>query len=374
MTAQDDHAVTALLRLIARRPADLDPVELEDAIAGISRWEDLPGAAETHGLAPLVDYHLTRAGIAVPLAVRQRLFGLAGLHRDQNAARFSVLVDILGAFDAARIPVLVLKGAALGHILYPSPGLRPLSDIDLLVEPQLAPRAAQTLASLGFTTPLLQGTKSTPLGHHHLPTVALYREGHLVQVEIHRDAFAGDAPGTMTMGRGWRGRQAFAVQGRTAYTLGHQDMLHHLVRHAVGFAPALRLIWVADIFGYAARVHRDIDWDELRRRNPFVINALSLLHLLTPLPPEVLEHVTPARVPIEGVGRLCRPLGEIVAPGRPPRDVLRELFVPSDWWLRLYYGVGAGPALRWQRWAGHPLRVGWWLARRAVARLRRLAS
>jgi hypothetical protein len=365
----------ALLRLIARRPADnLDPQELGNAVGRIARWEDLPGAAETHGLAPLVDYHLTRAGIAVPVAVRQRLFGLAGLHRDQNAARFSVLVDILDALDAARIPVLVLKGAALAQILYRSPGLRPLSDIDLLVEPQLASRAAETLASLGFTTPLLQGTKSTPVGHHHLPTVALYRDGHLVQVEIHRDAFAGDDPGTMTMGRGWGGRQAFAVQARTAYTLGHLDMLHHLVRHAVGFAPTLRLIWVADIFGYAARFHRDVDWHELRRRSPFVINALSLLHLLTPLPPELLEHVTPVRVPIDGVGSLCRPLGEIVAPGRPRRDVVRELFVPSDWWLRLYYGVGAGPALRWQRWAGHPLRVGWWLARRAVARLRRLAS
>jgi hypothetical protein len=374
LTAQYDDGITALLRLIARRPAaDPDPAELGHAVGGIARWEELPGAAEAHGLAPLVEAHLAAAGVAMPVAVRQRLFGLAGLHREANAVRVGVLAEILDAFDAARIPVLVLKGAALGHILYASPRLRPLSDVDLLVEPALVSRAQATLAALGFTTPCLQGTKKTPAGHHHLPAVALYRGGHLVQVEVHRDAFAGDDPGTMTLARGWSGRQAFDVQGRTAYALGHLDMLHHLVRHAVGFAPILRLIWVADIFGYAARFHREIDWQALRRRRPFVVNALSLLHLVTPLPPEVLEHVTPHRLPVEGVGQLCRPLTAIAAPGRPLREVARELLLPSEWWLRLYYGVSGGAALRWQRWAGHPLRVGWWLARRGVARVRRPA-
>jgi hypothetical protein len=151
-------------------------------------------------------------------------------------------------------------------------------------------------------------------------------------------------------------------------------MLYHLCRHAAEVAALLRLIWVADIVGYATRYRQDISWTMLGRRYPFVLNALSLLHLLTPLPPELLEHVTPPRArTLDGVGVACKPLSLIVDRRRPLADIYRDLFDPSDWWLRLYYGVDGDSSLWWYRRIRHPLKVGHWLARRAGASLQRSA-
>jgi hypothetical protein len=145
-------------------------------------------------------------------------------------------------------------------------------------------------------------------------------------------------------------------------------MLRHLCRHAAERASLLRLIWIADAVGYAGRYCKDIPWSDLRARDPFVLNALGLLHLVTPLPVEVLEHVKPALGDgLRGIGASCKPLTETLRWNRSLRDIGRDLFAPSDWWLRFHYGVGDGSSLIWQRWVGHPLRVGQWFARRAFA-------
>ena len=52
-----------------------------------------------------------------------------------------------------KIPVVVLKGAALATTLYPDPALRPLSDIDLLVRREHLDAAVQAVKSLGYRQP-----------------------------------------------------------------------------------------------------------------------------------------------------------------------------------------------------------------------------
>ena len=50
-----------------------------------------------------------------------------------NALLFRELERVLAAFAAAGIPVIVLKGAVLAQTIYPDPGLRPMGNLDLLV-------------------------------------------------------------------------------------------------------------------------------------------------------------------------------------------------------------------------------------------------
>jgi len=57
----------------------------------------------------------------------------------------------LGAFDAAGIPAIVLKGAALALSHYAHPALRPMGDIDVLVAPARWEEAARVLAGLDWT-------------------------------------------------------------------------------------------------------------------------------------------------------------------------------------------------------------------------------
>ena len=60
------------------------------------------------------------------------------------------LAAFLRACAEASLPVVVLKGAALGETVYPRLGLRDFRDLDILIRPADAARARAILESLGY--------------------------------------------------------------------------------------------------------------------------------------------------------------------------------------------------------------------------------
>jgi hypothetical protein len=58
--------------------------------------------------------------------------------------------EIRQAFGAAGIRTILLKGRAFALLLYPDPGSRAYSDVDLLVDPAAMQRAEQILGAYGF--------------------------------------------------------------------------------------------------------------------------------------------------------------------------------------------------------------------------------
>jgi Uncharacterised nucleotidyltransferase len=70
----------------------------------------------------------------------------ADLTRELDAAA----ADVFGAFAAARVDALLLKGPALAALLYTRSEVRSYSDIDLLVPPRDLSKARATLAELGY--------------------------------------------------------------------------------------------------------------------------------------------------------------------------------------------------------------------------------
>jgi len=355
-------ALAALLTRSARVVCDdEDACALGEHARRVEDWSNLASEGEAHGLAPLLHQHLDRAGIRLPAHIRRQLLALTIRHRRRNEIYSRVLREVLDAFSTAGIEAVVLKGAALAHVLYADPGLRPMSDIDLLVDPQLTGRAQAVLAELGFSASL-RPTVPRLVGHHHLPPATKDVEGLEVQIEVHRDALSPDGFGSLTTRHLTRLRE-FPLHGRPAYTLDHEDMLYHLCRHLAERSALLRLIWIADVEGYASRFGDEIDWESLTRRYPFVLNTLSLLHLVTPLPRALARAPIPPPPATQGVGIGFAPLATTLRLSRLD-DVWRGLLCPSDWWLRLYYGVRPTTSLFWYRWVRHPAHVGRWLARR----------
>jgi hypothetical protein len=98
--------------------------------------------AARHGIGPLL------AAAGETGAVLQ-----ASLRRAEMAWQAGAvhLERCLRAFDAAGIPSLVLKGAALALSHYPEPALRPMGDIDVLVAPAQWAEAAGLLAGRDFS-------------------------------------------------------------------------------------------------------------------------------------------------------------------------------------------------------------------------------
>jgi hypothetical protein len=346
-----------------------------EAAAGVSDWAGLAASAEYHGLSPLIWHHGRACGVDPSAGDWKQIAVLVLRHRDLGRAQAEALGEIVDALDAARIDFRVLKGAVLAHLLYSHPDLRPMSDLDILVAPSNLSRTRTVLDRLGFVVAFFPA-RPTQRFHHHLPVASRELHGVTVSVEIHRDALSGDSPGTLRLGSASRPFQEITVGGHRLRAFGHEDMLVHLTAHALQPADDTRLIGVADLVGYAARYASEIDWAHMQQRHPRVVNALTLMHHLTPLP-ESLRFLQPRRPsdPPPGVGRSCLPLSVLASPGRGTRQMLRDLVYPSEWWMRAYYGVPSSRrSLFGTRWSRHVSRVAYWSGRRLLASLASLGA
>ncbi|HNR39427.1 MAG TPA: nucleotidyltransferase family protein [Acidobacteriota bacterium] len=369
-----DDPVYLFLSRFARVACDAERRrELRDAARDFSarmpEWAGVAEQAEAQGMAPLLLHLLRQAGGAPPPRVERVLQGLALQHRAANAARFGALREALDSLAGAGIPVLMLKGAALAHLVYPEPGLRPMGDLDLLVPPDVLAPALETLRGLGYRDLPPNPGALWQAEHRHSPPVRRIAGGTPVVIELHMDLFAQSGERSPDTGNVWADPRPVPLPGGAdVRTLGHEAMLLHLcwhlvnIRHLADQVIRPRLIWIADIVSYAEGYAEDIDWAALCARRPFIRSTLALLHQLIPLSAGLRD-----RLGVREAGRRPRGVGEgyrgwptrpLASPDRDRLSLfLWDTFHPPEWWLRLHYGLGPEGSLLWTRWFRHPGRI-----------------
>lgn len=348
-------------------PIDDTPLltcRVAEAAARIPDWNMLPTLAERHNMAPLLYRRLKSAAVEPPPAIQRSLAAQTLRHRLINQVRRRLLGRIAIHFRQAEIPLLVLKGAALAHLLYPEPGLRPMNDLDILVRRQDLEISRQIFREMGFQGNSKEINWSKD---RHLPALNQALEGFNISLEVHYCLFQDahlrpwfgfedlvEAPLSFTL-----------AENIHAQTLGYSDMLYHLCQHALyndrGLAP-LRWIWIADILNFSERFCAQIDWDLLHKRRPAVIHALQLLHFISPLSETLRQQASidlpaaPAQAGEDLKGWPVLPLPQWRRRGIP--GVFKDTLFPGQWWLRLHYGL-QGPPLLWYHW-GNLLREALW--------------
>jgi len=331
---------------------------MHEACGEQRNWREVIRQAELHGLAPILSERIDESGADTPPEVRRQLKGLVLRHEQSNRIRTRALLEILEAFEARDIDVLVLKGAALAHLLYDRPGLRPMSDIDLLVARERLDDASHTLREMDYFE---AKTGDVLADHHHLPTMSRETDGLLVSVEIHHEAIAVDNIGSIRMDSLSEPSRGFAIEGTVAHTLGHGDMLRHLCRHALEPRETIKIGSALDILLYASRFAERIDWSRLGVRYPGVITSLQLFSYLIGWPRALDGYLPePPQPAPEGVGVGIAPLSAL----RHRPDRLSRLLSPPDWWLHAFYNVPPGRSLVFTRVVRHPVRLAFWLWRR----------
>lgn len=349
-----------LLALCARTPGQPTQYQhLRRQAADLTDWNKLSTQAEAHGLTPLLYTHLQAANVPLPIAIKEQWQARTMQHGHANHVRGHVLAEILTAFQAAEIDVLILKGAALAHLIYPNPSLRPMRDIDLLVSQAQARPAQALLAELGFEAPL----PGQALPAKHLPAAVRRVNGIPVTVELHHNLYSSGTPATELEALRLSALPLM-IESVTAQTLGYEAMLDHIYQHLRInlLLDSLRLIWMADLVSLAERFAAEINW---RRVNPRIRNVLGVCHWLTPLSEELLRtaHLNPGRPP-NGIGQEFQGWPRYALAAQQHKGyggILRDSFFPSEWWLRFYYGLPSGWAVWWGRAVSHPLHIWGWV-------------
>jgi hypothetical protein len=107
-------------------------------------------AAFTSGMGPLLGYW----GAVGKLRASAEVLALVDLHYRHNAIRMDMLsaraAEAVGARAGAGVRATVLKGMQTAFAYFPTPGTRPLSDIDLLVDAADRALAGEVLHCLGY--------------------------------------------------------------------------------------------------------------------------------------------------------------------------------------------------------------------------------
>lgn len=209
-------------------------------------------AAAAEGMTGL----LARSVERVPGALHTQTLGM-----EARAARMiAELARIARAFEEARIPLLVFKGAVLAQQIYGNSGLRAFSDIDVIVDPATADAGEALLQHLGYREiePLGKAQHRT---NRRFGGESLYiddaREGASgVLADFHWRFSHVQFPLHIDFAAAWKRRQTVIVDGHSFATLGETDLVVLTCSHAAKHLWH-RLELLAQI---AALTKREVDW------------------------------------------------------------------------------------------------------------------
>lgn len=275
-------------------PVDLTAVE----------WEALLMEAGRQDVMPLLHYRLQsrleRAAIPAPILEHLQNAFL------KNTAYISLLYrelhQILSACEQEGIPVILLKGSYLAKQVYPEIGLRPMSDMDLMVQPQDLPRACAITERLGYTPPYPHRTDVEMAFSHQMP---MYRKGNVFGIEWHWHIADPDSPYDFKPNELWERAIPMQIEGIPCFGLAPQDLFLHLVHHLTGHhICTVPLRSLADIDLLLGTDSQHLDWlvviDRARRwhweRCVYLTLRLATECFGTRLPDGVLTALVPERV------------------------------------------------------------------------------
>jgi hypothetical protein len=171
----------------------------------------------------------------------------------------SRLGESVRALEAANVPVMLLKGAALARTAYARAVDRPMSDIDVLVEPANARLARRILLTAGWREIVGGVADSAYDQHHHLRPLGDARSPN-IQLEIHTALFPERQPFAFDARDLWRAAVPLP-QHRGVFVPSKVHLLLHACLHFAWSHQARFGVWrtIRDV--QAISRCPDFDWD-----------------------------------------------------------------------------------------------------------------
>jgi hypothetical protein len=225
--------------------------------------------------SPIVDH------AEAPSDVRDYFAGVRTLTGHQAKAMFIGSAEIAPALQAIGAQPVLLKGAAaLSQGLYPSRGMRLMSDIDVLIADTKMRESTDTLGKLGYRVrkrrPIVRDVPkedardvtASPEPYHDNP---LIHEHTGIRVELHRALSGPQFTALLPARDAIRRATPISANGMTFSVLAPTDRIVHDVMHAqlhhqgarsaiVGLRQLADLAILVDSFGC------DIDWSDVEFR------------------------------------------------------------------------------------------------------------
>jgi len=266
-----------------------------DALAAWEEWREQvdldaidPGSKR---LLPQLYFNLRAQRITHPWMEKfKEVYRTAWL---ENQKHFERAAPALRALNAAGIPTIALKGAALIAHYYKDFGVRPIGDFDVLVPTPQRAAATAILIQLGWTkreyVPIYN---SCAFAHANGGEIDLH--WHLLSECLDANADADF----------WQGAISARVGDVPMSILNSADMLLHICVHGFRWNATPPIRWVADALTIFNSAPDDLDWERLiaqaQKRELVLVmrHALGYLRdeMNAPVPGAVMPRLDATRV------------------------------------------------------------------------------
>jgi hypothetical protein len=251
--------------LLACCRAHWRPQQLKRPVRRDVDWDRLLKHAERLGVAGLLHTTLTTCldPTRVPPEVSRRLGKVYYHHAARNAGLGARLQEVLAAFSGYGMPVIVLKGASIAELVYGNIALRPMYDLDVLVQPQNLDLADRLVRELGYVPDESWRPADWYRRHHHHLAPYRARDGSC-RLELHHHILPSDAGAQLPIEDLWQRARPVCLGSVPTLVLAPADLLLHLcvdlssVHHFVG---GLRRL--CDIAAVITRYEPELDWARL---------------------------------------------------------------------------------------------------------------
>lgn len=140
------------------------------------------------------------------------------------------LAETVQRLKEEQVPVMLLKGAAIGALIDPTFISRPMTDIDLLVRREDVARARAAILAAGWVATTNQVLVELLQDHHHLPPFVDPRMPG-IRLELHVSIFATDHPFAFEEESLWRDSRASAAPFEGASVPSPEHLLLHGCLH-----------------------------------------------------------------------------------------------------------------------------------------------
>jgi len=279
-------------------------------------WQGFVARCQRERVEGSVYYRLKKKGLdlALPAFWRENLAGRFQRNLIANLTLKHRLKPVLAGFNAAQLDHLLLKGLALAEYLYPSPGMRGMSDVDLLVRKDELLQVNACLEALGYRA--VDGDAAVALANPegYLASLEYHRADrmppmlhvhwHPVNTSVPAEAFAP----FFDVASLWERAVTVRFDDVETKILSPEHLLIYLCEHALRVNHTFdRLILVYDLVCLLDTFAGRLDWDAVAREaGAFHLSGLVYFALKqvvhdagVTLPAGILDRLRPPRITFE---------------------------------------------------------------------------
>jgi hypothetical protein len=236
-------------------------------------WATVCQYSDTQGCNSLLYYRLKEHNLLSQLPkeleanLKQSFFGDSA-----RALRYiHFLKQLLAEFNRQGIQTILLKGAATFiDQLYENSGLRPMGDLDILIEVNRLSDAHQILLSQGFIELFemddVMDNSAVDERHHQLP--ALHHPQLDILIELHFAVSYGQSGRILTAKHAWSVKQDIFWEGLNTAILPPTERVLHNIVHALKkdyLSASINFRQVVEFAYLVERYQKEVDWPKIIR-------------------------------------------------------------------------------------------------------------